>query len=102
MKKLIIPITVIIVALIIGLVAGFNWAKWSDRAQHPSGPQKRSAVTEVLQRRIPVAPDRMGRMGNLRPTWCPYEDGDPMLHGCIWQSRRTGKTYYVDSSEYLD
>lgn len=99
MKRILIRVGVIVVAALIGLWLGNSWVRLSERAQHP---EKRSSATETRQRLTVVAPDRMGRMGNLRPTWCPHEDGDPMLYGCIWQNPRTGKTYYVDSVEYRD
>lgn len=31
---------------------------------------------------------------------CEFEDGNPDGEPCLWTSKRTGFTYYVDSSNY--
>lgn len=127
MIKILIRAAVLLLAAVAGLAILANWDAMSQRARDPrpapslqhgvQPPAEQNASVRgsegaveapVAQRQTLIAPEPLGRMGGLRPAACPYEDGDPeaWLHGhawpCIWQNPRTGKTYYVDSVEYLD
>jgi len=48
---------------------------------------------------VAIAPDGSKQVYQGLPA-CKHEDGNPDGTPCIWTSKRTGLSYYVDSSEY--
>lgn len=117
MYQLLIKVGAMLLAAAFAAWLSANWAQVSEKARQPKPThslqqgvqpggnpplQRQSTSDPVPQWAGLVAPEPLGRLAGVRLHLCPQEDGDRSTRPCVWQNPRTGRMYYVDSSEYLD